>query len=148
VLEGTFLWRAIYPKLPSGKPVYNPAGKYCVRLYLAGSWRRVYVDDSVPTTADGTPALACSSDRLELWPLLLAKAIYSVYSACGYADVVSDPLLQPADGAPVSEEAAHTGPYPASTLPKAQCAAHFTAFALHVLTGNSCDAFRALFRLP
>lgn len=83
ILHDTFLWRAIYPKLPSGKPVYNPAGKYCVRLYLAGKWRKVYVDDAIPVTDDGKPALACSADPLELWPLLLAKAVYAVYSACG-----------------------------------------------------------------
>jgi len=83
IIQDTFLWRAIHPQLPNGKPVYNPAGKYCVRLYLCGKWRRVYVDDSLPVTADGAPALACSADTLELWPLLLAKAIYSVYSACG-----------------------------------------------------------------
>lgn len=83
ILHDTFLWRAIYPKLPSGKPVYNPAGKYCVRLYLAGKWRKVYVDDAIPVTVDGRPALASSADRLELWPLLLAKAVYAVYSACG-----------------------------------------------------------------
>lgn len=54
-----------------------------MRLYLAGKWRRVYVDDAVPVTIDGKSALACSADPLELWPLLLAKAIYAVYSACG-----------------------------------------------------------------
>ena len=30
-----YLWRSIYPRLPSGRPCYNPAGKYCVRLFLA-----------------------------------------------------------------------------------------------------------------
>ena len=80
-----FLWRAIYPQIPaSGKPVYNPTGKYCVRLFLAGQWRKVYVDgDTVPIKEDGSPALASSEDLLELWPFILAKAIYTVYSACG-----------------------------------------------------------------
>ena len=114
--------------------------KYCVRLYLAGEWRRVFVDDSVPLTVDGNPALASSSDRLELWPLLLAKAIYSVYSACGYADVVGDVLDQPVDPAAATavggESAVQSGPYPAPNLPRAQCIAHFTSFALHVMTGK------------
>lgn len=79
-----FLWRAIYPQLPDGKPVYNPLGKYCVRLYLAGRWRKVYVDDSVPVRSDGRPALAGSEDKCELWPMVLSKAIYRVYSACGW----------------------------------------------------------------
>jgi hypothetical protein len=117
-----------------------------VRLYLAGEWRRVFVDDSVPVTVDGNPALAFSSDKLELWPLLLAKAIYAVYSACGYADVVGDVLDQPVDpsaatAAPAGEESpATSGPYPPANLPRAQCIAHFTSFALHVMTGK-CLAF-------
>ena len=168
MLESTFLWRAIYPQLPSGKPVYNPAGKYCVRLFLAGQWRRVFVDDSVPVTADGRPAVACSQDQLELWPLLLAKALYAVYSACGYVDVVADVLDHAEDrAAAVQSEASaaaaegtvgetvmeagaeaaapvHTGPYPLTALPRAQCIAHFTSFVLHVLTGAAVSAIYAL----
>ena len=164
MLESTFLWRAIYPQLPSGKPVYNPAGKYCVRLFLAGQWRRVFVDDSVPVTADGRPAVACSQDQLELWPLLLAKALYAVYSACGYVDVVADVLdhaedraaaMQSETSAAAAEgtvgeagtEAAapvRTGPYPQTALPRAQCIAHFTSFVLHVLTGAVVPTIYAL----
>lgn len=29
-----FLWNAIYPQLPCGTPCYNPAGKYCVKLFV------------------------------------------------------------------------------------------------------------------
>jgi hypothetical protein len=35
------LWNSIYPQLPSGKPVYNASGKYAVKLFLAGKWRKV-----------------------------------------------------------------------------------------------------------
>ena len=93
VLDENYLWRAIYPKLPNGKPCYNPSGKYCVKLYLAGKWRKVYVDDSVPLRSDGLPALASSEDRLELWPLILSKALYTVYSACGYEEVLHSHML-------------------------------------------------------
>jgi hypothetical protein len=82
-LNENYLWRAIYPKLPNGKPCYNPNGKYAIKVFIAGKWRKVYVDDSIPITADGKPAIAFSGDRLELWPLLLAKAVYTVYSASG-----------------------------------------------------------------
>jgi hypothetical protein len=78
-----YLWRSIYPKLSSGKPCYNPSGKYCVRLFVGGAWRKVYVDDKIPLRADGSVALASSSEKYELWPIILAKAIYSVFSACG-----------------------------------------------------------------
>lgn len=76
------LWNSIYPQLPSGKPVYNASGKYAVKLFLAGKWRKIIVTDTIPITADG-PAIASSQESLELWPVLLSKAVYSVYTACG-----------------------------------------------------------------
>ena len=82
-LDSSFLWRSIYPKLPNGKPIYNSSGKYAVKLFLAGKWRKVYVNDVMPTREDGRLALVSSNDRYELWPMILAKAIYTVYSVCG-----------------------------------------------------------------
>jgi hypothetical protein len=32
-----YLWGAIYPQLPNGTPCYNPAGKYCVKLFVGES---------------------------------------------------------------------------------------------------------------
>ena len=129
-LNSNYLWRGIYPKLKSGKPCYNPAGKYCVRLFLAGKWRKVYVDDVIPIRDDGRPALATSSNILELWPIILSKAIYTVYSACGYSTLVDDVdesmhieaknLLKIFKSNPV------TVPYKISS---------FITFAIHVLTG-------------
>lgn len=85
-----YLWRSIYPKLPSGRPCYNPAGKYMVRLFLAGKWRKIAVTDTVPVGPTSLPAIASSSNPLELWPMILAKAVYSVYTACGYQRSLSD----------------------------------------------------------
>jgi hypothetical protein len=82
-IHANYLWRAIHPKLASGKPVYNPVGKYAVRMFLAGKWRKVYVNDTIPLDEFNQPALAGSTDRLELWPMILSKAIYTVYTACG-----------------------------------------------------------------
>jgi len=81
--DSNFLWNAVWPKLSNGRPCFNPSGKYCVRLYLAGKWRKVTVSDVVPVCADGSPAIASSSQPLELWPTILAKAIYTAYAACG-----------------------------------------------------------------
>jgi hypothetical protein len=39
----SLLWNSIYPQLPSGKPVYNASGKYAVKLFLAGKWRKVMI---------------------------------------------------------------------------------------------------------
>ena len=36
-----------------GKPVYNPNGKYIVKLLVNGLWRKVEVDDLVPVMATG-----------------------------------------------------------------------------------------------
>ncbi|RYG63215.1 hypothetical protein EON64_16370, partial [archaeon] len=80
-----YLWRAVYPQIKTNqKPVYNPAGKYAVKLFLAGKWRKVYVDDSLPVNSKGQLAVAHSVDTLELWPILLSKAIYTMYTACLY----------------------------------------------------------------
>jgi hypothetical protein len=43
-----FMWDAIYPKDASGRPCYNPKGIYVVRVWAAGSWRAIVVDDQVP----------------------------------------------------------------------------------------------------
>lgn len=43
-----FMWDAIYPKDTNGKPCYNPKGIYVVRVWAAGAWRAVVVNDEVP----------------------------------------------------------------------------------------------------
>lgn len=81
-----FLWRSIYPKLPNGKPCFNPSGKYLVRLFIQGKWRRVYVNDSIPLNSSNQICLShFKDDPYELWPILISKAIYSAYSICGYS---------------------------------------------------------------
>jgi len=113
-----YLWRSIYPKLPnSNRPCYNPAGKYFVRLYLGGAWRMVLVTDEVPLDADGDCVVACSSNPLELWPMILAKAVYAAYGKCGYNGSLGAPLDDSVHGSCT------------------RSAAFFTAFAVHVLTG-------------
>ena len=81
--DDNYLWRLIYPRSNAGKACYNPSGKYCVKLFFAGKWRKVLVDDTIPLTASDSIAIAHSTEAFELWPLLLSKAIYSVYSQSG-----------------------------------------------------------------
>jgi hypothetical protein len=115
--ECPYLWRAIHPQLPDGRPCYNPAGRYCVKLFVAGTWRKVYVSDAVPIDGAGRAAVAGSAAPQELWPMLLSKAVYTVYTACGYHSVFANLGL-------------------ASAAPSAtDTAAAFVAFALHTLTG-------------
>ncbi|XP_072385445.1 androglobin-like isoform X3 [Diabrotica undecimpunctata] len=46
-------WNHIYCNCKSGKsyphtPTSNPVGKYVVRLYWMGSWRKIYISDKIP----------------------------------------------------------------------------------------------------
>lgn len=69
-----FLWKSIYPKLPDGRPCYNPSGRYCVRLFIGGKWRKVTVSDDIPIdSTTGKAIIATSANSYELWPLILAK---------------------------------------------------------------------------
>ena len=90
--EGTFLWELIYPKAADGvTPAYNPSGKYAVRLFEQGAWRMVVVDDRMPFV-HGTLLVPSSASRLELWPMILAKALYKLSES--YPTAVSqDPAV-------------------------------------------------------
>ncbi|KAK2580944.1 hypothetical protein KPH14_006010 [Odynerus spinipes] len=77
-------WMYIYSNNKAGRgahrPVVNPHGKYVVRLYFLGCWRRVVVDDLMPVDKDGNPLLPCTVNNSELWPMLLAKALLKIAS--------------------------------------------------------------------
>ena len=73
----------IYPQNSAGQPCYNPHGVYCVKLYIAGGWRRFRVTHDIPVDEHGGTILAMSIEKYEVWPLLLAKALYQAYEICG-----------------------------------------------------------------
>ena len=64
----------IYPQDASGRPVFNTYGRYLVRLFFNGCFRRVEIDDLLPVDKHGLPLCAHSSDPTEFWPALLEKA--------------------------------------------------------------------------
>lgn len=47
VNTGKALWSKIYPQ-ENGAPVYNPDGRYWVKVYFMGKERKIEVDDRVP----------------------------------------------------------------------------------------------------
>jgi hypothetical protein len=115
--ENPFLWEAIYPQ-KNGVPTYNPSGKYVLKVYASGEWRKLVIDDRLPVLADKdkwngehAPLLASSSNTFELWPSLLAKGIFKMQTMAGMAQAfVSD------------------------TTPLSQYYEQATAFGVHTLT--------------
>ena len=82
----------IYPQDSNGIPIYNPDGKYIVKLWLNGVARQVVVDDRLP--CDKYSNLLCShtttssgnnkqQQQLELWVPIIEKAYMKL---CGGYD--------------------------------------------------------------
>ena len=68
---------SIFPQ-ENGQPVINPSGRYCIRLYLNGCWRRVLIDTMLPFSNSGKILGSYSADKSELWVSLIEKAYMKV----------------------------------------------------------------------
>ena len=78
---GASLWQLVYPQdEKTGAPVASPTGRYEVKLFIVDSWRRVTVDDDIPVDIFGMPLLI-GCRPLQLWPLLVTKALFKVMHA-------------------------------------------------------------------
>ncbi|KAJ3113426.1 hypothetical protein HDU96_003399 [Phlyctochytrium bullatum] len=87
-------WDNLYPKAKDGSPAYNPMGKYAVKLFWLGSWRRITVDDRIPVDEQGRPLVISSPAPHELWPLLISKALMKL-AATSYKE--SDGSIEQGD---------------------------------------------------
>lgn len=66
----------VYPVDPATKlPMYNPSGKYVVKLWANGVPRKVVIDDLLPVSATSGQLLSsCTTRENELWVSLIEKA--------------------------------------------------------------------------
>ena len=95
IRQGDFLWELIYPKdKASGLPTISPSGKYIVRCFVMNEWRQVVVDDRIPVDLFGRP-LPVGVRPVQLWPLLLSKAVLKIMASLTILDSTS-PLESPA----------------------------------------------------
>jgi hypothetical protein len=90
VKEGWKPWDHIYPKSKGqSAPTYNPCGKYAVKLFWLGQWRKIIVDDQMPFNEYNQMLIPVSRPH-ELWFPLLSKALLKIASLSYNKDVNSE----------------------------------------------------------
>ena len=73
--------RKIYPQDKNGVPIYNSSGIYWVKLFHMGKYRKVVIDDKLPVNKETFQTFLPQCDSpLELWPMILTKALIKLYS--------------------------------------------------------------------
>lgn len=75
------LWELIHPQDSKGQPIKSESGRYYVKCFIMGDWRRVTVDDRIPVDVFGAPLLVGSMPS-QLWPLILSKAVIKLMALC------------------------------------------------------------------
>ncbi|GBP71680.1 Calpain-7 [Eumeta japonica] len=68
----------IYPKNKDKEPIYNPFGKYMIKLHINGVPRKVIIDELLPYSKYCRLLCSYSSNKNEFWVSLLEKAYMKV----------------------------------------------------------------------
>lgn len=77
------------PLLSGGNTVFRVGnGKYAVKLFLNGCWRRILVDDRFPIDAANNTLCSCTRNRT-LWVSILEKAFCKIHGGYDFPGSVS-----------------------------------------------------------
>jgi hypothetical protein len=68
----------IYPQ-ENNIPIYNPSGKYWIKLYNFGKAKLVEIDDKIPFDRYDEILLPKTNIIEELWPVIFSKAIMKLF---------------------------------------------------------------------
>ena len=85
IRSGYLLWDNIFPQV-GNVPLYNPRGKYVVRIWERGCWQAVVVDDHVPFVKSSSgslePIFPLAADPYQIWPFIICKALHKKFPGC------------------------------------------------------------------